>query len=140
MSPQSIESMSPPPTAHETFSLCEYIDNTATHCFINLDLDMGILNMIVIPKINAKWDGVAYALHYSYIPYSGKLLQKEIFASASILLSGEIFAIFEYYIHTKIHRSYMDPKMCASFSISNCKICKIKTHNKFPLYIYTVQN
>ena len=25
---------------------------------------MGILNMIVVPKINSEWEDVAYALHY----------------------------------------------------------------------------
>ena len=67
------------------------------------------------------------------LPYSGNLLQK-IFANHMILLSEEMFVIYDnnycMYSQQEIHRRYMDPKMCASFNFRNCiqdhKICKIK--------------
>ena len=42
---------------------------------------------------------------------SGNLLQKDIFVNHDLHLE-EIFAIFEYYIHNKIH----EPIMCVSFN------------------------
>ena len=36
------------------------------------------------------------SVHCSYIPYSGNLLREEIFMNRAILLSEEIFSIFEF--------------------------------------------
>ena len=62
-------SMSPPPTEQEPFSLSEYTINIITVTYTqyhstNIEPDMGILNMIVVPKINAEWEEVAFALRY----------------------------------------------------------------------------
>ena len=39
---------------------------------------------------------LAHLEHIFCIPYSGKLLQEEIFVNPAILLSEEIFAIFDF--------------------------------------------
>ena len=65
--------------------------------------------------------------------FSGNLLKEEIFMNHTILLSEEMFTIFDYYIH---NRRYIEDiyasKMCAGFNfclqlcVQNCKIRKIK--------------
>ena len=57
-----------------------------------------------------------------YIPHSRSLyvLRQNFFANQTVLLLEEMFAIYEYHVHDKIHRRYMDPKICASFNFCQC--------------------
>ena len=53
--------------------------------------------------------------------YSRNLLQEEIFVNHMILLSEEIFTIFDYRIHSRryIARRYVDPKCMLALIFAN---------------------
>ena len=71
---------------------------------------MTIINVIVRVSSYFQFNQVFIGNDNDIIPYSGNLLREEIFVNSPILLSEEMFAIFEYYIHSKIHRRCMDPE------------------------------
>ena len=56
--------------------------------------------------------------HYckQVLPYSGILLQEEIFANHMDFLRRYICNFWLLYPQQEIHIRYMDPKMCASFN------------------------
>ena len=55
---------------------------------------------------------------------SGNLLQGEMFANLTSFLSKELFLNLEYYIHNKIQRRCMDPKMLVLIFATVVEIAK----------------